>query len=895
MEAERIEVVAKALPAGVVTFLFTDVEGSSKLWERCPEPARAALIDHDAILRTAIERHRGAVFKTVGDAFCAAFERPVDALAAAIAAQRALSAHLWPSEVGEIRVRMGIHSGESAPRDGDYFGPSVNRVARLTSIAFGEQILVSAAAASLMKDALDGETALRDLGVVRLKDLSRPEPAYQAIAPGLRSAFPPLPVLDSRANNLPLQVSSFVGRERELDDLAGLLAGARLLTIAGAGGIGKTRTALQLAASAAERYKDGAWLVDLTALREADLIPQAVATALDVRELPNEQLEATIFSYLADRRTLLIVDNTEHLLSGAARFIKALLAKSPGVTVLATGREPLHVPGEQVYRLGPLAEPAQLFMERARQASPSTNFGAEENADVAALCAKLEGIPLAIELACARLSSMTLKQLARRLQSSLTLTTRDSTESSRHRALRETIAWSYELLLPEERAVLMALSVFHGGCSAQAIAAVAGEVTDVDEIVDSLVDKSLLQVEDSGGERYRLLDVVREYAAERLRETGAQETERRQAAYYSQFVLSIGALGGAAAYAQLDRDVPNIRAALEWNFAHGGGAVTLIEALSPYWRARGNLTEARSWIRRALEARQEPGIERGALLCRAASFATLQDELAESLRLSNEALALYRDAGDDARAAQALFRIAEARHRQGQLDDAEALYRETLGKFRSCGDRNSELMCLGNLGMLARQRGDSDGAVEMLGDAIERASQLGERRILGELTMAMAWAQLDLNDVAHSRRLFERAFADKTDDMDRYGLCSAQHGLATVALVEGRFQQAREEFLATLDIAMELQLKDYIARAFHGIAAIEARGGDAVLAARLLGLADRLFDESGRELRDSLAYDIAFRALEGRMPELQRSSLREEGRKMGLGEALAAVTSGSVA
>jgi predicted ATPase len=856
---------------------------------------RAALPEHDAILRKAIERNRGIVFKTVGDSFCAAFAQPRLAVAGAIDGQRTLQCHAWPREVGEIRVRMGIHSGECTLRDGDYFGPTLNRVARLTAVAHGEQILLSSATATLLRDSLDGEIALRDLGLIRLKDLSQPESTFQVLAQDLRSSFSALLSLDSRPNNLPSHISSFVGRESELERLRHLISSARLLTIVGPGGIGKTRLALQLAASAVERYDDGAWFADLTATRSEDLIAQAIAGVLGVRELHNEPIESTLNVHLREKKLLLVVDNAEHLLAHVARLVKSLLQQCPSVTVIVTSRQPLHVLGEQVYRLGPLVESTRLFLERAQQAAPCTVFGDAENADVTSLCDKLEGLPLAIELACARLSSMSLAQLARRLRSGLTLASKDTTESSRHRTLRETIAWSYDLLGTDERNTLTALAVFHGGCAAEAVGKVVPALTDVEDVLDSLIDKSLLQLEDgAGSERYRLLEAVREFSYEQLRAgSGAEATERAHAVYYADLVAATrghASTGDLTCYAILDSDAPNVRAALEWLFAREiGRAVRLLSDIAPYWRLRGNLAEARSWITRALGTGASDAGDRASLLCLGASFASLQDELSESLRLASEALELSRAAADAVGTAQALFRIAEAQHRQGQLDGAEALYREAVEAFRSTGAAREEMLCVANLGMLARQRGDLLRAVELLDNAMRRAARLGERRLLGEFTMQMGWVKVGLNDLEESRRLFERAFSDKSEDRDRYGVCCARHGLATVALKQSRLPDALEEFVATLNAATELQLKDYVARAFHGIAAVEAIEDRVDLAERLLGLADRLFEESGRKLRDSVAYEVASQSLQAAMSSAKQSALREEGAQMSVGEALAAV------
>jgi predicted ATPase len=703
----------------------------------------------------------------------------------------------------------------------------------------------------------------------------------------------PSPTSLASPNNLPFQISTFIGRERELDDLNKLIAGCRLLTIVGPGGIGKTRLALQLAANVLERYADGVWFVDLTAVRDPDFIPQMIATELNVRELPSERIEETSIAHINGKKLLLFIDNSEHLLAGVAKIVKAVLSQCPAMTVMTTSREPLHLSGEQVYRLGPLDDAARLFLERAHQAAPSLALGEAEYPEVASLCQKLEGVPLAIELACARLSSMPLNQLLHRLDSVLTLASKDSTESPRHRTLRETIDWSYKLLSPSEKSALQALSVFRGTCTAGAIRGVANAIQNIDDAVDSLVDKSLVQLDDAyGEERYRLLDVVREYANEKLVTTnGAQEIARRHAAYYARLVSDArmpSPAGMSRLYAKLDADAPNIRVAIEWGVANDRAeAGRAILDLTQYWRVRGTLTEARSWISRVLDAGISDDRERAALLCAAASFATMQDDLSESLRLSNEALEICRNIDDGAGIAEALFRIAEVEHRKGHLDTTESLYRNAFQGFTASKDARGAMLCLGNLGMLARQRGALVEASELLDDATRRAEELSEERVAGEFTMAMAWVQLGLNDLAQSRMLFERAFAQRNQAQDKYGICCARHGLATVALKEGQIQEAYEAFRATLGAAMDLQLKDYIARALHGFAAIQAIGGKTELAARYLGLADRLFDESGRELRDSVAYDIAAQSIERAVPKPKRVALREEGALMSITDALA--------
>ncbi len=884
----------RPLPSGVVTFLFTDIEGSTALWERARDAMRVALAQHDALVRSIVEANDGVVFKNVGDACCCAFANPASAIQTAVEAQRALGAQAWPPEIRRLRVRMGIHSGECTVRGEDYFGPAVNRVARLMSVAHGEQVVLSQATAALVRDAMPEGISLRQLGISYLRGLSEPEPTFQAIADGLRVEFPPLAAIAAARNNLPAQLSSFVGRRAELDTLNEILGANRLVTITGPGGIGKTRIALQLAGEAMDRFPDGVWFIELTAVQNPEFVAQTVAAAINVHEVSGEPIETTIAAELQSKRLLLVVDNCEQVLPEVARIVRLLLSRCAQLSVVTTSRESLHLPGEQIYRLGPMALDApKLFVERARQAAPAARFDNGQRVAVHALCERLEGIPLAIELACARLSAMPLPQLASRLTSGLSLRSKDSTERGRHRTLRETIAWSYKLLLPDEKATLADLSIFRGSCTPDAIAAVAGDVPNLDDAVESLVDKSLLQSDEREGEpRYRLLDVVREFAREQLGDD-AQSAAARHARYYSGHAADLCAMKDQFnAYGALDADVTNLRAAMEWNIAHDRAAATaLIMALARYWRTRGLLSEARSWIGRVVEALSDDDFpharrQRAEALSLAAAFSTLQDDLTASLKYANDALELARDIDYRKGAAEATFRIAEAVHRQGHLKRAEKLYGDALDSFRASNDASGQMLCLGNLGMAARQHGDLERAAELLEEARRRAAELGESRIGAEFAMHMGWVHLGLGHSDRSRELFARVLGEQNDAGDRYGVCCARHGLATVDLTDGDLREAQRQFMATLEIACALQLKDYIARALHGLAAIKANDGNFEDAARFLGLADRLFAESGRELRDSTAYDVAAGLIEQKVPAARLAELRAQGARMTVADAL---------
>ncbi len=470
------------LPSGTVTFLFTDIEGSTRQWERDAEGMQAALARHDAILRAAIEEHGGVIFKTVGDAFCAAFTSAPRAVAAALSVQGGLR-EAFPGEGGPSRVRMAVHSGEAEVRDGDYFGRVVNRVARLLAAGHGQQILVSGATRELLLGGLPEDAMLRDLGEHLLKDLERPEHVFQLDHPELPADFPPLRSLSALPHNLPQQLTSFVGREREVARLRELLATHRLVTLTGVGGSGKTRLALHVAAEVVDQFPDGVWLVDLSALSDPALVPQTVATALGLRETPGRDPVESLLVHLRTRDLLLVLDNCEHLIEACATWAERALRVVPELRVLATSREALGTVGEVVWPVPLLSVPAvstrspedllpeidryeavRLFAERATLVDPGFELTAADARAVVQICRRLDGIPLAIELAAARVRVLAPEQIASRLDDRFRLLAGGGRRAlPRHRTLQAAIDWSHDLLEEPERILLRRLAVFSGG------------------------------------------------------------------------------------------------------------------------------------------------------------------------------------------------------------------------------------------------------------------------------------------------------------------------------------------------------------------------------------------------------------------------------------------------
>ena len=653
------------LPTGTVTFLFTDLEGSTRLWEEHPDAMRAALARHDEMLRAAVESCGGVVVKTTGDGLHAAFRSAEGALEAAASGQRALAAEPWQG-IEPLRVRMGVHTGGAEARDGDYFGPALNRAARLMQAAHGGQVLVSLATEELVRDSLR-DVGLLSLGEHRLRDLSRPERVFQLTGGGLAGEFAPLRTLDSFPGNLPLQVTSFVGRRAELDEILAALESSHVLTLTGVGGVGKTRLALQAAAEALPRFPAGAWLIELGPLGDPEAVLEAAAAALGVQQHQGRSLGDSLVEAMRTKTALLVLDNCEHLLDASADLVGRLIRACPEVRVLATSREALDVPGERAKRLRSLPVPragedverlaasdaVRLFVDRAQEVRAGFVLEAGVADSVVQICSRLDGIPLAIELAAARMASMQPADIAARLDERFRLLTGGRrTAVERHHTLRATVDWSYELLSADEQAVFDRLAVFAGGFSlAAAEEVVSGNGVErhgVLDRLDGLVARSMVALDESAAAtRYELLETMRQYARERLEAGDADVWRRGHGRYFASLAELAGALLSGpdelAGRAQLREELDNLRTAVTWALdsrepSDGEVALRIVAALGN--EAVGNAQIGiGTWAQRAAARSSEttPG-RRTAVLGAAANFAVQTGDTVRARELALESL-----------------------------------------------------------------------------------------------------------------------------------------------------------------------------------------------------------------------------------------------------------------
>jgi predicted ATPase/class 3 adenylate cyclase len=779
------------LPSGTVTFAFTDIEGSTRRWDADPSAMQEALRRHDAHMRAAIAVYDGHVFKTIGDAFCAVFSRPEDALAAMLTVQNTLAAEDF-SAVGGLRVRAAVHTGTADERDRDFFGPAVNRVARLVAIGHGGQVLVSGATAQLVRDVLPLAMGLRDLGDHRLKDLSRPEHVYQLVGAGLSADFPRLRSLETSTHNLPGSLTPLVGRDADVAELTALLGEHRLVTIVGAGGVGKTRTSLQVAANLLDAYDDGVWFVELAPLTEGESVPSTIAQVIGASLAPGDGSPLdTVVRHLKDKNVLLVVDNCEHLVRPAAKSIAEILRACPAVSVLTSSRQALEIQGEQTYRLPSLAFPAfdsgltavaalqspaiALFVARAHAADNRFSIDDDNAQAIADVCRRLDGIPLAIELAAPRVRILNPRQLRERLDARFrVLTSSSHNVLPRQQTLQAMIDWSYDLLSEHERTYLCRLAVFAGSFTLSSASAVAAyePIDELDglQLLGNLVDKSLVSELGhlpAGETRFRLSETVRSYALEKFEARGEREVTLRR---YASAMLAL-VEDASANWANtpslpwveaIEPELENVRDALHWSLtgAHDiplglrivvesrrlWGAVSPREGLR--WIAeaavrlapdiaapvRAELYLAEAQMRTALQQHAaalaaaqhalsaSPGLGDELEVAEAQAFAGLAFAFigrpAEGIAMLTQALRTHQARDSKHYIAHTFSDLGMAHSAAGEVLAARGAFREALRVFRALEYARETTSVAGNLAELEYWSGDVDAAVRLCVEAI---------------------------------------------------------------------------------------------------------------------------------------------------------------------------------
>lgn len=896
---------ARPIPSGTVAFLFTDVEGSTLRWERHRDAMGAAVKRHDELLRSAVVSHGGYVFKTIGDAVCAAFPTVSGAIGAALDAQRAIGAEDF-SAVDGLKVRMAVHVGNAEERDGDYFGTAVNRVARLLDIGYGGQVLVSGAAADLAQDDLPQQTTLRDLGPHRLRDLTHPEQIYQLIAPDLQQKFFPLRSLEILPNNLPLQVTTFVGRQHDVEEIQQFLERTRLLTLVGTGGVGKTRLALQASADLLDRYPDGVWYVEFGPLVDGNLIPTTVASIFGVAEQPERTLTESIVSALRNKTALLMFDNCEHLVANAAAMADALIRGCPKVQIIATSREGLGIGGEVVHRVASLSpeDAIKLFEERANAAN--TRFTVtESNAPVVAdICRRLDGIALAIELAATRLKVLSVEQVAAKLDERFRLLTGGSrTALPRQQTMRALIDWSYDLLSENEKTIFRRVAVFAGGWTLEAASEVCSDASieswDVLDLLSALVEKSMVVAELGDAEqRYRLLESTRQYASEKLAESGEHDHLRaRQAAYMSDFAQRAAAqlekTPMGTWVAPLVTEIDNIRLALDWFITERHDVqrgAQMLDALFEYFTETSRPNEFWRWSETALEALGPDALpELRAPLLRGMSevSSALGKGLSQRKTLGREAVEIFRTSNNATGTAAALLTLGGQLAFFGEVEESKPLLEEAHRIAKTTGNRR--LMARALAMQTYVHPGDIEERVARFNEAIALFRATGDER---GTARSLSWLAEQLFQSGDAKRALEvnrESIAILRKRRLRSNLIVSLMNNAGYSLWLDDFESAREGARESMTLCEEVQDHLDIPICIQHLAAVANARGNPQSAARLAGFVDARFvqiDEP-RQLTEQMLYDRLMASLREQVPQAQLQALMNDGALLTEEEAIA--------
>ena len=907
-------------PTGTVTFLFTDIEGSTKLARKLPDAWTMIQARIHDLLQTAVTTHQGYLFRAIGDEIVVAFEMALDALAAAISVQRALHTEDW-GVIEPIRVRIGLHTGPATLRAGEYEGYlTLSHAKRLVSIAYGGQILLSEATEALLRDSLLKDITLRDLGEHRLKDFERVEHIFQVVAQDLPADFPPLKSLDVSPNNLPVQLNSFIGRSREIGEVKQLLSNERLLTLTGPGGSGKTRLALQVAAEMIEHFHDGVFFVALAPITDPGLVASTIAHPLGITETAGRSMVESLKDYLQSKSLLLLLDNFEQVIS-AAPFVAELLVACSELKIFVTSREGLRISGEVEYSVPPLELPnltqlpsleslsqypaVELFIQRAQAVKPDFRITNDTALAVAEICYRLDGLPLAIELAAARIKLLPPRAMLARLEHRLEFLTGGARDlPARQQTLRNAIAWSYDLLNENEQKLFRRLSVFVGGCTVDAVEAVAGDDPPGVSVLDqlgSLLDKSLLrEVGGTNGEpRFVMLEMLREFGLEQLEASGEQETIRHR---HANFFLALAEQAEASLESaeqvqwmhRMEQEHDNLRAALEWSkTAEDAGEICLRLAgtLGLFWEVRGYFSEGRERLAAVLTIKTAQGRKaaHAKLLARTAELAFRQSDYPATISFAGESLAIYREVGDKQGIASSLIKLGNAATEVGDYGIASEFLEEALTIWRDLEDKHGTARALISLGWNSLRPGDYHLANVRLEEALALSRELEDTRGMGFELAGLGEVALRQGDTERAARLVEESLELRRHLGNKWGVGVSLGILGWVAMREGDWNRAIARLGESLEVRREIGDKSGCAWCLERLAEVALAQGQAEKAVRLFA--------AGAELRasissvidpvDQLEYESKIISLRAELEEERFAAMWDEGRALTLEQAVA--------
>lgn len=900
------------------TFLFTDLEGSTRRWEAHPEAMEGVMSLHDALLLTAVQDSGGAVVKTTGDGIHAVFSSPERAIRAAAAGQAAILAQKWPAEIGPVMVRMGLHTGESQARDGDYYGTTLNKAARIMAAGHGGQILFSGATFSLVSDRLpDGLTVL-DLGEHSLRDLAQPVRVHQLCYPGMPAQFPPLKSLSVFKHNLPPQLTSFIGREKEMALVRQKLAQTSLLTLLGPGGTGKTRLMLQVAADLLEEFPDGVWLVELAPLSDPDLIIDQAAGVFGVTQQTGRPLLDTLSDFLKRKKALLLIDNVEHVVTESAAFVETLLHRTPDIKILVTGRESLFIEGETTVQIPSLQLPAgagegrrdpaerseavQLFLERVSAVRPNFVLTKENSPAVIEIVRRLDGIPLALELAAARARSMSIEQIAERLNDRFRLLTGGRrTALPRQQTLQALIEWSWNLLDEAEKTLLARLSVFSGGWTLEAAEAVAGyDGLDVFDGMDMLVGKSLVIADfiEGGDLRYRMLESIHQFARDRLFETGATlDLRSRHLEYVMDLIRQVQPMMRGKDMlkwqTRISTEIDNFRAARDWSIELGPEkALELVGCIDMTVRFWLGFPESKRWwqevhaiSRSYLEGTDDPKVKvnLATLLIHLGSVTFLLGDHSKGYELLQPGIDMARELGEERIVVYGLGTAVLARIFAGDLEMAMSMSQEAIAISRRINSDMEMGLALGSIAPSIAFGGDRAYAIKAAIEAAQVAQRSGNPWM-----QAMAEHQLARIELARERWREAVGHFSKAVEMfhvvrDKALEIICRSDQAHLLRRLGDLDAAEQTYRQTIDFFYDGRHLSAVAHQLESFGYVAIGRNQFERAAVLLGAAAGLRSESGMTMTlppEIAEYEQALETLEHALGERVLEEAQHRGRLM---------------